>query len=412
MSPRRRRPTKDDLENENARLRARLDSLDGVEPRPSPTDLLRLVESFADGYILLNDDLTILALNRGAERMFGAAADAMAGRPIGELLPGDALEAHIRHMAAARANGGPVAPRRLSLEGRRAAGERFRVEVTLAPRRYTGPVGWILLLRNLAAMQAVLESLDAVEQRYEALAEVVPVAIFRTDPQGRCIYVSRRWCEMTGFGMLDALGDGWRSVVHPADQERVAAAWEEAVAASAQVQVEERIRKPDGTVIWALVQVIAERDSTGRLLGYVGALTDITAQKRMEDMLRQTEEQFRLLFRENPIPMWVYDQETLFFLEVNDAVVHRYGWTRDEFLRRKITDIRPPEDIPKLLDVVRNRPPGWFRTRAWRHRFKDGTVVPVEIDSHALEFNRREAVLVAVRLPDLPGDRPVPENRS
>lgn len=67
---------------------------------------------------------------------------------------------------------------------------------------------------------------------------------------------------------------------------------------------------------------------------------------------------FRALFSANPLPMWIYDLETLAFLEVNDATVAKYGYSRDELLGMRITDIRPPEDVPALLvDVARERAP-------------------------------------------------------
>jgi PAS domain S-box-containing protein len=161
--------------------------------------------------------------------------------------------------------------------------------------------------------------------------------------------------------------------------------------------MEYRVRRADGALLWVLAQVVPERDSTGRLLGFVAALTDITPEKQLESALRAAEEQFRVIFRQNPFAMWVYDRETLFFLDVNDVAIDRYGWDREEFLRRKITDIRPPEDIPKVLEVARNRPDGWFRTRQWRHKFRDGEIVPVEVTSHPMMFNGRDAVLVAIR---------------
>ena len=64
-------------------------------------------------------------------------------------------------------------------------------------------------------------------------------------------------------------------------------------------------------------------------------------------------ESYRLLFEHNPQPMWVYDLETLRFLTVNEAAVVRYGYTREQFERMRITDIRPPEDVPPLLEAVR-----------------------------------------------------------
>ena len=399
MSPRRFRPNKADLQAENARLKAQLAERDHIEPRPSPDELLRIVEGGSDGCLLLNEDLVVVYLNEGAERLFAVPADQAIGQPIVRLLPGDAIAQHAAQIRQLRTTARPVSPRRLSLQAPVPGGGTLRLECTFAPRKYTGAGGWILLVRNMAAMQAVLESLDAVEQRYQALAEVVPVAIFRTDAQGRCLYVSRRWSELTGFGMLDSLGDGWRTVIYPGDQDRVLREWDDWLpkADGSPLRSEYRIRRADGSLLWVLAQVVPERDSTGRLMGFVAALTDITPEKQLEGALRAAEEQFRVIFRENPFAMWVYDRETLFFLDVNDTAVSRYGFAREEFLRRKITDIRPPEDIPKVLEVVKNRPEGWFRTRQWRHRLQDGSVVPVETTSHPMKFNGRDAVLVAIR---------------
>jgi PAS domain S-box-containing protein len=110
--------------------------------------------------------------------------------------------------------------------------------------------------------------------------------------------------------------------------------------------------------------------------------------------LQEREERFRLLFAANPLPMWVYDRETLAFLEVNDAAVAQYGYGRDEFLGMRITDIRPPEDVPEVLaDVARERRDLETR-KAWRHRRKDGTILDVEISSQVIDFQHRRAVLV------------------
>ncbi|MBI2957137.1 MAG: PAS domain S-box protein, partial [Acidobacteria bacterium] len=110
--------------------------------------------------------------------------------------------------------------------------------------------------------------------------------------------------------------------------------------------------------------------------------------------MRLAEGSFRLLFDHNPHPMWVYDLKTLAFLEVNEAAVRQYGYSREEFLRMTIKDIRPPEDIPRLLKEVARRKKGVNRAGVWRHRKKDGSVLEVEITSHALAFGGRRAKLV------------------
>lgn len=115
-----------------------------------------------------------------------------------------------------------------------------------------------------------------------------------------------------------------------------------------------------------------------------------------ETALRDSEERYRLLFDISPEPGWVFDLETLQFLAVNAAAMGRYGYTADEFRSMTIRDIRPPEEIPRLGDRVAHlgEHPSASAGGLWRHRTKDGTLLEVEITSHALTFQGRRAQMV------------------
>jgi len=65
---------------------------------------------------------------------------------------------------------------------------------------------------------------------------------------------------------------------------------------------------------------------------------------------------YRLLFEASPLPLWVYDLETLRFLDVNEVACQKYGYTRDEFLAMTIRDIRPTEDVARVEESVRDMP--------------------------------------------------------
>jgi PAS domain S-box-containing protein len=99
-------------------------------------------------------------------------------------------------------------------------------------------------------------------------------------------------------------------------------------------------------------------------------------------------------FQHNPLPMWVYDLETLAFLSVNDAAIEKYGYSEAEFLRMTIKDIRPVEELPALLTNLGRQRPVLESGAEWRHRTKDGRILLIEINSHLTEFNGRKAVLV------------------
>ena len=158
------------------------------------------------------------------------------------------------------------------------------------------------------------------------------------------------------------------------------------------------------------------RDAAGRPLGVLAALHDgplddpATAQTilsifaaragaeieraRIEAALRESESRHRLLFERNPLPMLLYDVETLGILEVNDAAVAHYGYSREEWLSMAITSIRPPEEIPELLAVRAVPGSGPNRVGPHRHLRKDGSVITVEVVSDDARVGDRAARLV------------------
>jgi PAS domain S-box-containing protein len=120
------------------------------------------------------------------------------------------------------------------------------------------------------------------------------------------------------------------------------------------------------------------------------------AVKRMttEHELRESENRYRQLFASNPHPMFVYDMETLAFLDVNNAAVAHYGYSRDEFLAMTTKDIRPAEDLPLFMSITGTVTDGYYDAGSWRHVKKDGTVINVDIASHTLVYNNRKAKAV------------------
>ncbi len=187
----------------------------------------------------------------------------------------------------------------------------------------------------------------------------------------------------------------WGGGIHPEDQPRVQAAYEEVCAGrSAQFAEEFRVVRPNGTVCWVINRGTPVRDAGGQIVSMGGVAGDITERKQAEIDLRESAERYRLLFESNPVPMWLSDPETLRFLAVNGSAVRHYGYTREEFLAMTIKDIHPPEDIPALLKFLKVAPAESTRSRASRHQRKDGAIMQVEVISSPLQFDGREARLV------------------
>ncbi|MFO7892304.1 MAG: PAS domain S-box protein [Longimicrobiales bacterium] len=115
------------------------------------------------------------------------------------------------------------------------------------------------------------------------------------------------------------------------------------------------------------------------------------AEERRE--LEESEARYRNLFDRAPVPMWIYDLETLEFLEVNRAAVEHYGYTRKEFLGMTIADIRPESEVEKLQESV-GAEPGLHRAGVWTHLTREGTPIQVEITSYPIAFRDRAAEFV------------------
>ena len=138
-----------------------------------------------------------------------------------------------------------------------------------------------------------------------------------------------------------------------------------------------------------LTEANAALDQTRRKLE-----DEIASRQQATAFLRKSEEQYRLLFEGNPNPMWVFDRETLRFLAVNRAAIANYGYSKQEFLAMRITDIRPALDLDRLSVALEESGKDQTAPEVWKHTRKDGSVLDVEIISHLITFEGRLAKLV------------------
>lgn len=118
---------------------------------------------------------------------------------------------------------------------------------------------------------------------------------------------------------------------------------------------------------------------------------NITKRKKDKEKLRKSKTQYEALFLSNPQPMWIYDIETLAFLEINEAAIRHYGYTREEFLKMTLLDIRPKKDAYKYLDHSNPNEELEDTQYEWRHIKKNGETISVLITTHGIKYQGRKA---------------------
>lgn len=148
--------------------------------------------------------------------------------------------------------------------------------------------------------------LRAVADKYETLAEMIPIGVFLSDATGDTVYVNDAWCEMMGMGREEAMGWGWLRTVHEEDRERIRDGWKDALGGDEGAYGGEcRRARPDGRMLWTISAARALRDGDGATVGFLGTVIDVTelklAQERQERALveqREAVERERLMRRE------------------------------------------------------------------------------------------------------------------
>lgn len=135
------------------------------------------------------------------------------------------------------------------------------------------------------------ESLQLNQQHLRNLFKMTPVGVFRCDPEKNCFFVNDRFCEITGLSSAEALGTGWIEALHPQDKDFILADWYSRKGVVEEIKAIYRyLNTKTGETAWVIGQSISETDSTGRVVGYLGSITDITRLKSTEEALKEKNE--------------------------------------------------------------------------------------------------------------------------
>jgi PAS domain S-box-containing protein len=157
-----------------------------------------------------------------------------------------------------------------------------------------------LMDRRIAIQAVQLQLCELHGRQSRALIDAIPQQIWSSSANGSIDFCNERLRSYMGLGLEELQGDGWQSMVHPDDRERVAKAWHESVAHGTHFEQEKRQRAADGRYRWFLVRSVPLRDAGGHILRWYGTNTDIEDLKRAEEAVKQAEDRLRLVLDTTP----------------------------------------------------------------------------------------------------------------
>ncbi|MBN8893169.1 MAG: hypothetical protein BGP12_20935 [Rhodospirillales bacterium 70-18] len=216
------------------------------------------------------------------------------------------------------------------------------------------------------------------------------------DSGPRIVYVNPAFEQVTGYTAAEVAGRSPRLLYGPRTEPAARAALRAAIVARRPLRQTITHHRKDGTPFVADLNVSPVTDSMGRHTSWVAIQRDMTAYFEAAEEVGRREAAFRRLFHSNPVPMWIYDRASLRFLEVNNAAMSVYGWTREQFLAMTILDIRPEAERTAAAGSAQAPRDGRAVSGPWRHITAGGQERLVQIMSSLLEHEGTPAVLVGV----------------
>jgi len=257
--------------------------------------------------------------------------------------------------------------------------------------------------------ERTLENLRESNERFNTVVRATNDAIWDWDiVAGKVFIVGDTYKKLFGYDVVDANSPEhlWESVIHPEDRERVLRKLHHLIREGSDNKWEDeyRLRKLDGEYAYVHDRGYIIYSAGHRPVRMIGAIQDITARKRSEETILASEEKYRQIFYKNPFPTWIFDTDSLHIVEVNNAALEKYGFSKEEFHCLTMRDLHPPGEAEEFMESL--YPDGGREALAagsvevlrearqlvsggqklWHHCNRRGDIMIVEITSHLIDY--------------------------
>ncbi|MBL0103019.1 MAG: PAS domain S-box protein [Bacteroidetes bacterium] len=230
--------------------------------------------------------------------------------------------------------------------------------------------------------------INQVEQKTNEITDIfsrISDCFVSLDKEGHIIYINQAAEEFIGLPKPQLLGAKLMDLFGTGIETPLSSRLRYAIENESYSEFEEQAFKSKR---WVSLKVYPSPNSTSIFF------LDISERKKNEFALQENEKKYRLLFENNPIPMWVLDINTRLIIDVNEAAIQNYGYTREEFIGKSAFELRDENERHRFNKIMKPGDSENSSTGHWLHKRKDGSTIVVEIMAYTLFYDNRPCRLI------------------
>jgi PAS domain S-box-containing protein len=230
-------------------------------------------------------------------------------------------------------------------------------------------------------------------KNFTKFASSISEGVIISDEKEEIIWVNKSFEKISGYTLKELIGKG-PEIFHGVNtNKRVVQNLRKTIKKGEPVSIELINYKPDGTPYWINLSITPILNENNKVTKYISLERDITEQKLIEKNKEQSEEIYKILFKKSPVNMFIFDPVTYRIIEANETALGTYGYTKEEFSKLTIKDIRPPEDWKKVKKIIKEINEEFVVKGVWKHMKKNGDIIFVDVKARAIEYNGKKAIL-------------------
>lgn len=277
----------------------------------------------------------------------------------------------------------------------------FEVEVSMKKIMLNGNEFIQSIIRDVSERIRLDRRLKESKQIFELISSNLNEVIYISNlkPKKEFEYISPTIENLVGYTPEEFYAEPtiMLNLLHPDDRYRIQHMVEGKLEED---RTPARFITKSGETIWVLHRSIERKNSNKEIVGFIGIIKDVSENVKTSLQLKKTQDSFKYIFENNPLPMWIYDIDKKKFVNINKATVKHYGYTHEEFLALNGSFIRNDDQSKQTLagksaietDVL---------IREETHKLKNGSIIYVEVYSQPINLNGSNENIVLEVIKDI-----------